>query len=373
MRSRVWLALAAGMGLCLEPAICAGPTYPTVRHGGLYMFNYYFPPAPSMTPWAPAWSPDGKWIAVGMHGSIWKVDPVSGAAVELVSDARYDSSPAWSPDGKWIIYTSDKGGRNIQLGIVNVETGETRMLTQGDDVYLDPVFSPDGSRVAYVSTAGTGHLHIYMRAIHGGDWAGNPVALTTEHRYPRERLYVGAWDMHTQPAWTPDGKQLLFVWNRDNALGSGDLWRMPAEPNGELQAVPVLREQTLFRTRPHVSPDGKRIVYASTSGAADQFNNLYVLPVEGGAPYKLTFAAFDYFHPRWSPDGEQIACLTNEGGLPQLTILETYGGGRRVVRITSRKWKKPVGTLEVRVTDAAGKTTPARVSRGHGQGRIEQR
>ena len=38
--------------------------YPAARHGGNYMHNYYFPPAPSATPWAPAWSPDGEWIAI---------------------------------------------------------------------------------------------------------------------------------------------------------------------------------------------------------------------------------------------------------------------------------------------------------------------
>ena len=54
--------------------------YPASKHGGNYMFNYYLPPAPSTTPWAPAWSPDGKSIAVAMHGSIWKVDPATGSA-----------------------------------------------------------------------------------------------------------------------------------------------------------------------------------------------------------------------------------------------------------------------------------------------------
>ena len=61
----------------------AAAEYPASKHGGTYMFNYYIPPAPSTTPWAPAWSPDGKWIAVGMYGSIWKVDPKTGVAFEL--------------------------------------------------------------------------------------------------------------------------------------------------------------------------------------------------------------------------------------------------------------------------------------------------
>ena len=55
----------------------------------------------------------------------------------------------------------------------------------------------------------------------------------------------------------------------------------------------------LYRPRPDVSIDGKRFVYASTAGAADQYNNLYVQPTVGGEPYKLTFFQHDAFHPRW--------------------------------------------------------------------------
>jgi len=74
--------------------------YPASKHGDSYMWNYYFPPSPSSTPWAPAWAPDGKSIVVAMQGSIWKVDPENGSAVELSYGTKYNSSPAWSPDGK---------------------------------------------------------------------------------------------------------------------------------------------------------------------------------------------------------------------------------------------------------------------------------
>src|SRR5262245_57808195 len=119
----------------------AAANYPAARDaGGEYMVNYYLPPAPSSTPWAPAWSPDGRAIAIAMQGSVWKVDPMTGAARELTYNRKYHSSPTWSPDGKWIVYTADDDGRSIQLEILNVETGETRALTTDDHIYLDPVF-----------------------------------------------------------------------------------------------------------------------------------------------------------------------------------------------------------------------------------------
>jgi hypothetical protein len=173
--------------------------------------------------------------------------------------------------------------------------------------------------------------------------------------------------MHIEPAWTPDGKEIVFVSNRDVPLGSGDLWRMPlpgAAGAGDAieKAERILREQTLYRTRPDVSIDGKRVVYSSTGGAADQYAHLYVMPIQGGAPYKLTFGSYDDFHPRWSPDGEWIAYISNEGGLPQLWLLETYGGEKKQIVIRDRRWKRPMGRIHVRVIDQkTGRPTPARI------------
>jgi Tol biopolymer transport system component len=340
----------------------AQPTdaYPAAKHGGNYMHNFYFPPAPSSTPWAPSWSPDGKWIAVAMSGSIWKVDPETGAAFELTHDSKYHSLPGWSPDGKWIVYTADDSGKNIGLAILNVETGESRALAEDAFLYTDPVFSPGGDRLAYVSTKPNGYFNVYVRRIENGRFAGEEVVITKDHSYPSDRLYFGPWDMHITPAWLPSGKELLIVSNRDVPLGSGNVLRVPAMADGIEEAETVLDEQTLYRTQPHVSLDGKRFVYSSTAGAADQFSNLYVQPTSGGEPYKMTFFSHDAFHPRFSPDGEWIAFVSNARGLPQLALLETYGGALREISITDRRWKRPMGVLSVRTT-AGGRTTGTRI------------
>jgi len=336
--------------------------YPAADHGGNYMHNYYLPPAPSSTPWYPTWHPDGQSVTVAISGSIWHVEPESGVATQLTSGPAYHSSPAWSPDGRWLVHTADENGQRIGLRVLDAETGEARMLTDDDHLYLDPVFSPSGDRLAYVSTWPEGYFNVYVRPIENGRWAGPAVAVTQDARYERSRLYFGPWDMHLQPAWTPDGEELLLLSNRGLPLGSGHVWRVPAREDGMDEAVPVLREQTLYRTRPDVSIDGKRFVYSSTAGAADQYNNLYVQPTDGGTPYKLTFFEHDAFHPRWSPDGRRIAYIDKREGLPQLALLDTYGGGNRIVHVTERRWKEAVGTLAVTVTDAAsGAPTEARI------------
>ena len=351
-------------GNVLEPQLPEGfGSYIMARHGGNYMYNYYLPPSPSSTPWSPSWSPDGSAIAVSMAGSIWSVDPSTGTATEMTRGSKYHSSPSWSPDGQWIVYTADDGGSTIQLEILNVTSGVATTLTEDDYVYTDPVFSPDGTKLAYVSTAPNGYFNVYVRAISNGVWNGAEVAVSSDNDYGRSRLYFGNQDMHITPSWLPNGNELLLVSNRNVALGSGNVIRVPAVENGISQLTTVLAEQTLYRTQPDVSIDGKRFIYSSTSGTADQFNNLYVQPTVGGEPYKMTFFQHDAFHPRWSPDGEWIAFISNEGGLPQLELLETYGGERRKIQITERIWKEPMGTLKMNINLSGNSDlTPARIS-----------
>ena len=336
--------------------------YPSARSGGNYMHAFYLPPAPSATPWAPAWAPDGQSVAVSMQGSIWEVEVETGVALQLTSGRGYHSSPNFSPDGRWLVYTADFDNKRIQLEVMNIETGEVFRLTDDDQIYLDPVFSPDGKQIAYVSTQPSGYFNIYIRNFFDGSWVAPPVAVTSDNDFGRSRLYFGAWDMHITPTWMPDGSELLLVSNRDVPLGSGNVLRVPAIENGIEFAETVLSEQSLYRTRPDVSIDGKRFVYSSTSGSADQYNNLYVQPTVGGEPYKMTFFESDAFHPRWSPDGEKIAFIGNSEGLSQLMMLETYGGKLTHVSINELRHREPMGMVSVKILDSDdNQLTPNRI------------
>ena len=209
---RLVLPLVLFFALLAPPGVYAqGGEYPNLKLRSNYLSSYYLAHMPNPTPWAPSWSPDGKWIAVSMHGSIWKVDPETGRAIELTHGAKYHSAPDWSSDGKWIIYSADDDCLSIQLEVLNVETGRSHALTHDNQVYTDPVFSPDGRRVAYTSTAPNGAFNLFTRVIQNGDWAGEAVALSTDHKYRNSRLYFGEWDMHIETAWMPDGRELLLV------------------------------------------------------------------------------------------------------------------------------------------------------------------
>ena len=71
----------------------------------------------------------------------------------------------------------------------------------------------------------------------------------------------------------------------------------------------IYYEETTWKARPDFSPDGKRIVYSSYLGRV--WNQIWVMPSQGGNPFPLSYGDFDNINPRWSPDGKQIAFISN--------------------------------------------------------------
>lgn len=198
--------------------------YQASRYGGNYMHAYHFGPAPSSTPWAPAWAPDGKALAVAMSGSIWRVDIASGAAMELTAGTAYHSSPAWSPDGRWIVYTADDGGTSIGLEVLEVDTGKTSALTSEPANFADPSFSSDGTRLTYTASLPNGYFNVFVRPIANGQWAGEAIPVTSDSttNTGKERPYFTrrtctsrrrgiptvdrcCWYPTVASGWVPDG------------------------------------------------------------------------------------------------------------------------------------------------------------------------
>lgn len=98
----------------------------------------------------PAISPDGKTIAFGYKGDIYKVDAGGGVAIPLTLHGAHDMMPVWSRDGKQIAFSSDRHG-NFDVFVMPSSGGEAIRLTYHSSGDFPYDFSPDGSEVLFGS------------------------------------------------------------------------------------------------------------------------------------------------------------------------------------------------------------------------------
>ena len=124
---------------------------------------------------------------------------------------RYNSialAPAWSPDGEWLAFTSFLRGAP-QLFILRPTQETLKVLSALPGVNSSASFSPDGKNVAF-ATGADGVTDIFVVPAAGG----TPERLTH------------TLGISTQPAWSPNGRQIAFT---SNAGGSPQLYIMDAE------------------------------------------------------------------------------------------------------------------------------------------------
>jgi len=320
-----------------------------------YYFREMYLPQLTTGPSAVTWAPDSRSVVYSMAGSLWQQKLDSTVAEQLSAGPGYDYQPDCSPDGRWVVYASYAKDA-VELWVLNLETKRTQQLTTGGAVNLEPRFSPDGKEMAFVSTSFHGRFHIFVGQFSDGELKGVQ-RLTGENRSTLPRYYYSQYDHEISPAWSPDGKEVLFVSNRGHSYGTGGFWRMKAEPGAEAREIHY--EETAWKARPDFSPDGKRVVYASYLG--QQWHQLWVLLAQGGDAFPLSYGDFDNVAPRWSPDGTRIAFVSNRGGNTSLWTQAIPGGAQTQIVTKEKHHLKPVGQLSIAVLDQAGHPTAARV------------
>jgi dipeptidyl aminopeptidase/acylaminoacyl peptidase len=245
----------------------------------------------------------------------------------------------FSPDGTklaYIVSRNDTGGRGTsQLFVMTLADRKTVGLSSGDEPSSDPHWSPDSQWIAYSGKDGLIIAHsdgTGKRALTKLEGTNSPLPTT------------GA-----RVAWSPDGKQLAYVTalpGPETADATGDpvvITRYLYKPdlsegnshfndNKRLHifVVDVASGKTRQLTRGNHyehsidwSPDGRQIAFVSNREPnEDQFFNydLFTLNVSTGELGRLTATENAEYRPHWSPDGKVIAY---EGTKRGLTDLET--------------------------------------------------
>ena len=122
------------------------------------------------------------------------VHDVSTGRRRLLANFRgSNSAPAWSPDGRSLAVTLSRDGGS-QLYLISAGGGEPRRLTQSQSIDTEPVFSPDGRSIYFVSDRG-GAPQIYRMPAGGGE--------------PQRITFNGGYNV--SPSISPDGKSMAFI------------------------------------------------------------------------------------------------------------------------------------------------------------------
>jgi TolB protein len=222
----------------------------------------------------PAWSPDGRRIAFHRNGEIRVVDRDGRHERRLTKRAPGlywpASFPAWSRDGMRIAF-----GGTRDLYAVTVATGALTRLTQSEASWLGnftPAYSPDGRTIAFSRSTDAFNNDIFVIGADGRHLRRVTTTQGTDGRLGEE----------TMPSWSPDGRTLVFVSNRD---GNWELYAIRRDGSGERRLTHTRADEQNPRWR----GDGKRILFVregQVASIAADGTGLRILGAGGAADWR---------------------------------------------------------------------------------------
>ncbi|MDE3171873.1 MAG: PD40 domain-containing protein, partial [Gemmatimonadota bacterium] len=287
------------------------------------------------------WSPDGQsltftWDSGGVYGR-YRVNaeapgtpmPVAGAPAGEPGGGVARATP--SPDGRFLARVERRAG-DFALVVTPRDGAAGRDVASASENIGGLRWSPDGRRIAYTVGAHAAPHDTTFPEV--GD-----KLIFARSEFVSGKLYVAAIDGgapvavqgpsggYGAPSWV--NATTLVVSHVAPDFTSRAIYFLDAN-GGPARAVHVDHEDKFWSmidrgATPQASPDGKWILFASDTSGWDQ---LYVMPADGGPAVQVTRGAFDSWRPVWSHDGDRIAFDANEPGRPgdrQIGVVDLRG------------------------------------------------
>jgi Tol biopolymer transport system component/DNA-binding winged helix-turn-helix (wHTH) protein len=260
-----------------------------------------------------AWSPDGRelaflrWSPERPEAYQLIVAPALGGMEREV--AQVEGGLSWSPDGRYFAVTnSDQPDSATGIFLLSVDGQSRQALSVPENRRLfdsTPRFSPDGTKVAFVRwvNSTSGDLHI----------------VNVSNRETRQITFDQRRINDLQ--WSPDGRLLFFTSNRN---GNQRLWQIAAD-GGNPELVNTVPVDILNFT---ISPlNNGRQYLAYSQKINDTTTEVYQLGISnnnatgsGSTSICTINSSRTDDSPRWSPNGQQIAFISNRSGFDEIWI-----------------------------------------------------
>ncbi len=269
----------------------------------------------------PAWSPDGKSIGLLRETEAHRFTIVvvhTATKVERVVRTISQLSPAgippaldWSTNGEWLVSSEQpmEGPQPVHLLLVSPKDGRSWVITDppnGSTGDLEARFSPDSKRILFRRG---GHGELFTLSLNGTA-AAPPTQITFQNAGVRGL------------SWSRDGKAMYFGSQRER--GQFGIWRLR-----EGEATPaMITPENVAAVAPAIDPRGKSLVFAQPAVDVNLWRYELRHPFD---PYLLVPSTHAEYSPEFSPDGQQLAFISDRSGVAEIWISGLQGGQPRKV------------------------------------------